>query len=171
MYAAVNALNELLAMRLPNALNDGLFQVVAGAVPRREYPEVLWEGMGVDTLSRVARRAVKHLGAVTDLSIDVERPFHRRRFRDRHAFFDAISGLWDKQACVFIVRVDWPKGQGSAHWTVLKCIEKDRVRLLDSGNQREIATARLGVRGDRGTRLHPPSTIMMTLRTVGGGSV
>lgn len=171
MYAVVNALNHLLSIKPPPGFNEEMFEVVARSVPRREYPEVLWEGMDVETLTRIARRATRHFEAEYEVRITVERPFARRRFRDRHAYFDAVSSYWDKQYSTFIVFIDWPKSVGHAHWSVLKTIEDQRICLVDSGGQHALPTARMGVNGDRGTRLHPPSTLMLTLESIGGEPV
>lgn len=171
IYSIVNGINDLLSIKPAPGFSDDLFAIVAHAIPRRLYPDVLWEGMDVDTLTRIARKAARHLASEYQVGIAVERPFARRRFRDRHAFFDGLSELWSQQYSTFIVFIDWPKSVGSAHWSVLKCIEDQKIRLVDSGGQHSLPTAQLGIKGDRGTRLHPPSTLMLTLRSIGGEPV
>jgi len=169
IYSVVNALNHLFAIRPAPGFSQHMFETVARAIPSKFYPDVLWDGMDVDLLTRIAKRAAATLKEEIDFDIKVATPFSRRRFKSRDDYLDAVEHELNKSFSVFIVFVDWPNRQGGgSHWTVLKKVCPDYLTLFDSSGQRKLALARLGLGDGPGTRLHPKHTVMLTLTAMGG---
>ena len=56
-----------------------MFETVARAIPSKFYPDVLWDGMDVGLLTRVAKRAASTLKEEIDFDIEVATPFSRRQ--------------------------------------------------------------------------------------------
>lgn len=172
IYSIVNAINHLFLIRPAVGFSEHMFETVARAIPSRFYPDMLWDGMDVDLLTRIAKRAASSVKERIDFDIDVSTPFSRRRFKSRDDYLDALELELAKGFSVFIVFVDWPKRQGGgSHWTVLKDVRRDHLALFDSGGQRKLALARLGLGEGPGTRLHPKRTVMLTLTAMGGEAV
>jgi hypothetical protein len=172
IYSVVNAINHLFMIRPAPGFSEHMFETVARAIPARFYPDVLWDGMDVDLLSRIARKAVASVKEDIDFDIKVSTPFSKERFKSRDDYLDALELELAKGFSVFIVFVDWPKRQGGgSHWTVLKDVRRDHLTLFDSSSQRKLPLARLGLGEGPGTRLHPDRTVMLTLKAMGGEAV
>lgn len=169
IYAVVNALNHLLQNKTERALSESLFEAVLRAIPRRMYPEVLFEGLNVDELQKIARAAVKHLDQEWNIQVDVTRPFLRRRFKDQPSFLDELDLLEGEQVCSTIIGIDWNGVEG--HWTVLKDISSDEVRLIDSAGVKVLKRKGTSVRWNGRPRYCPEETTIFVLKGVEGEPV
>ncbi len=170
-YSVINAVNALFQVRTPRGFNEDLFKVVTRAIPRNAYPEVIWVGLDEVQLLRLSRKVVSHLGRKYGLRITASMPFKRRRYSHREKFFTEIHDIWQESISVFILWIDWPAYDGGAHWTVLKSIEPEQLKLADSDRQSTLSTKRLAVSGSKGTRLDPRKTIQLTLNMIDGERV
>lgn len=172
LYSIVNGVNFLFQIRPAPGFTSDLFQQVARAVPKRLYPDVLWEGLTFEELLAIARKTARFLKSEIDFDIEVEAPFARRRFTTREQFLEAVGDRIEARYSILIVWLEWAaKDGGGAHWSVLRDFSQDRIRLVDSGGQRQIPLHRLAIRGERGTRIVPRNTIMLTLAGIGGEKV
>lgn len=172
IYSVVNGLNFLFSIRPAPGFSEHMFQTVARAIPKSFYPDVLWDGMDIDLLERVARRAAGTIRREIGFDIEVARPFARRRLTSRQQFLDEAADLMQARYSILILFVDWAKKDGGgSHWTVLRHIAKDHLGLVDSGRQRRLPLARLGLGEGPGTRILPRFTLMLTLAAIGDEKV
>lgn len=169
IYAVVNALNHLLQNRSESALSESLFEAVLRAIPRRMYPEVLFEGLDVEDLQKIARAAVRHLDQEWNIQVEVTRPFLRRRFKDQLSFLDELETVVGERPCSTVIGIDWNGVEG--HWTVLKEIRSDEMRLIDSAGTKVLKRKGTSVRRNGRPRYCPEETTIFVLRGVEGEPV
>lgn len=172
IYSIVNGLNLLFSVRPEPGFSEDMFETVARAIPKKFYPDVLWEGMDCEILTRIARRAAGVLKERAGFKIEVAMPFAKRRFKSREQFLDAAAQAIQARYSVLILFVDWPKRDGGgSHWTVLRHIADNHLGLVDSGKQRRLPLPRLGLGEGPGTRIIPRNTVMLTLAGIDGEQV
>lgn len=170
LYAAVNAVDFLFQIRPPPGFSEDLFQVVSRAVPRSSWPRVLWDGLSMTQMRRVLASVSAHLDEEIGFGIEVARPFAQSTFRSRADFLDAARERMIARYSVLILFIEWP-GDGGAHWSVLREIGSDRLRLYDSDGVAHLPLANLRVNGDRGTRIDVSRTLMLTLASIHGEKI
>lgn len=169
MYAIVNSINHLLIIRPPyDGFDADLFAAVARSIPRKDYPEVLLEGMALDELVKVANATRRYMKKEFDVGIRIDRPFRDMTFRSRTEFFEALDPFQGGWISTFILWIDWPGRHGGSHWTVLREITSSDVRLIDSAGQTKVPIAKVALTGTRKTRFDPSSTVRLTLAEIGG---
>lgn len=163
LYAAVNAFRHALDWSQHHHSDEDLFQVVAKAVPKAEYPEVLWEGMTIDRLLRVCRKARGYLASDWDCEVRIDRPFLGVEYANLQSYLDDLKPLLEPGRSCAILQVAWAKSEGGhAHWTALDRITKDDLYLIDSGKMRRMSRQNLRTRGERGRRICTEETVIVT---------
>ena len=169
LYAVANAVHALLEVAHQEpAFSEKLFEVTARAVPRSDYPDVLFEGVDTDRLFRIAQKVRRHLADTYDFAVEVWRPFENRRFKTAAACLEEMEELWSQTPTTFIIGVDWAgTGQGG-HWTALKEIKSDRLVLHDSSKTPKLSRHALSLSGVTKHRLCPGETIAFRLGAIAG---
>jgi hypothetical protein len=171
IYAIVHVLTSLLGPLFDkHNLPRDVFREAARGIPRSRYPSVLWNGTTPIELLRAAEFACRWVERETGLGVDVTRPFLRKKFASRDAFFDHLLDQRQRdRGSDFILWIDWPQSEGGgSHWSVFAGISDTHLRLLDSGNTARRATKRMTVSGGRGLNLNPRSTIMFDFARLNG---
>lgn len=167
IYALVNALHELLEIDLPEEFTEDIFQIVAGAIPRREYPDVLWQGMDVDRVERLARASVRHIARRSGIEIEVTRPFAGKKVQKLTAYLEKLAEIEAESFARFIVAIE-QRDVGYGHWSVLKKIGSKTLTFADSSDLRKLKRRDVDVwRGVR-HRMIPEETIVLRLVAVEG---
>lgn len=166
IYAVVNGLRHVLDWNVRHYTDHDLFQLVAGAVPKADYPDVLWEGMALERLLRIARRATRYLAEEWNEEVLIETPFVNVEFSDLAAYLTALRHALSQAPSVALLGILWPKGEGGGgHWTALEKVTANHLYLLDSGGRRRLPLKNLRVRGERGLRLETAETVILRRRT------
>lgn len=120
VYAVVNA-----AYLCGVKDQEAIFKAACRAIPRKRWPNPLWNGINFNELKVMARRSVRDL---PDRRIRVRSPFQRTPPRDNETYWKKFDAIFEDEGTVCaIMGVEYP----TMHWIVAR---KDgrRVSFADS---------------------------------------
>ena len=171
LYAVLNAILRQFEMTGLEQLHEEMFKVGATAIPKNRFPDVLWDGMDVADLFRIAKAVGRFLRESRGLDVVVWKPFERRRFANVTAYVEELDGIWSERKASFVIGVDWAGGT-NGHWTVLDAIGTDALDVLDSASRKSLSRRALTTkRVPNKHRLCPEQTVAFALVAIGGEAV
>jgi hypothetical protein len=171
MYAVVNALHLLFEAGDVPEFGEDIFKATARALPSEAYPAVLWNGMTIDKVLDLAKRAAARVKRRIDVRIAVERPFGPDDFPSARAYVQELAALTRSKYASAIVGVNWGKARGGGgHWSVFRRVVNDRVYFFDAV-ERNLPLDRLRVRGEHGNRFCTEETIILRIVEIHGEKV
>lgn len=170
IYAVVSGFRHALDWNQHHHSDRDLFEVATKAVPKKDYPDVLWKGMSVAQLLRICKKTRDYLAQDWDYEVHVDVPFIGVEFRDLQHFIDELSSRMKSHPGAAILSLEWAKSEGGeGHWTVLERVTDKHLYLIDSGRMRRLPRRNLRVRGDRGRRICTEETVLL-VRNFGGSA-
>lgn len=122
VYAVINA-----ALLCGIEDQELIFKAACRAIPRKRWPNPLWNGINYNELKVMARRSVK-VAVPEGRKIRVKSPFERAPPRDNETYWRKFDALFeDDDTLCAIMGVEYP----TMHWIVVR---KDgrRVSFADS---------------------------------------
>jgi hypothetical protein len=174
LYAIANAVTLLLHVpHVRDKLGEDVFQTAAQALPKAEWPKLLWEGIGFDALEMAAKRVCRRIYQRTKIKVLVGKVRNPERFHTARAFaghLDATGRNGSYSSA--IIRIDWSKANGGhAHWTVFDRVSGDALRVFDGADERHFPLDTLRLGGERGDRLTPAETLLFRIAEIEGEKV
>lgn len=171
MYAVVNALHLLFEAGPVPDFGDDIFRATAKALPQDAYPAVLWNGMTIDNMVNLARRAAARVRRRVDVKIVVQQPFGHDDFPSARAYVQELQAITRSGYASAIIGVNWGRARGGGgHWSVFRRVVNDRVYFFDAV-ERNLPLDKLRVRGDRGNRFCTDETIILRVTEIEGEKV
>ncbi|HEY8572325.1 hypothetical protein [Phenylobacterium sp.] len=171
MYAVVNALHLLFEAGDVPDFGEDVFRATARAIPQDAYPAVLWNGMTIDKVVDLAKRAAVRVKRRIDVRIAVQQPFGHDDFPSAEAYVRELSAITRSGYASAIVGVNWGKARGGGgHWSVFRGVRNGRVHFFDAV-ERNLPLDRLRVRGERGNRFCTDETIILRITEIHGEKV
>jgi len=172
VYSTINAIRlaahhadrstSWLRQALRQGWDDVLFaHLVRVAMRRHRRSDFVYAGLDARGLAHLLRAASDWLDQFFELSIEVRRPFYRRRNVSVADRCRTIAAHLEESATAVVVGTACPWN----HWTVVARVEPSRLVLVDSGG-----TSHAPLRGRRGYRdchaglIKPNSVFLLTLR-------
>jgi hypothetical protein len=171
IYAFVNGyIHRLMQMQavvdgsLGGDLSQDLFKMALQSIPKRRFPDIIWEGMDADALFECCCRTCAKINREFGYEHEIIRPFRPRQFRKIVNFFDALVPYHcDPPASFIILGLE-----GVAdHWVAFRSFRSDKIKFLNNGPQNSIAEGEFSLRQGSQHFIRQEETIIVRLTSLG----
>jgi hypothetical protein len=117
----------------------------------------------------MSRAALRYLSREMKLQIKIRQPFLNTNYYQLKYFLRDLEAYLEERHAVAILGIQWDELSG--HWTVLKAIESDKLRLVDSDGIKVLKRQGILVRPGHKKYLCPEETTIFELVGIAGRSV